>query len=96
MHIVVHSEVGFLESTNQLLWQLCDPMQLSGEGGYYLTVFSSIISLLHRVYLPSLATATSLDDAILEEDELPSDNPCCVPAKEEEEGGWSRKVKFWK
>lgn len=96
--VVIQSEVGSLESTNQFLWQLCDPTQFSGESGYYLTVFSSIISLLHRVHIPSLETATTLEDAIPEEDsEFMNDTPNNNETPQEDDSGkWHRKVKFWK
>jgi len=100
MHIVVQSEVENLESINQFMWQLCDPTQLLGEGGYYLTVFSSIVSLLHRVHLPSLAGATMLDDAIREEDPnyeaIGPDGKVLHPATQVGGGRWHRKVRFWK
>lgn len=95
MHIIVQSEVGLLESTNQYLWQLCDPMQLSGEGGYYLTVYSSIVSLLHRVSLPALATAMTLDDAIQEEENDTVGNVGVLPPDGDKDK-WKSKVKFWK
>jgi hypothetical protein len=72
-------------------------MQLSGEGGYYLTVFSSIVSLLHRIHLPSLPTATSLDDVIQDEDcDAANGNVGVIPEDEGQASKWKRKVKFWK
>eukprot|EP00026_Physarum_polycephalum_P007117 Phypoly_transcript_07171.p1 GENE.Phypoly_transcript_07171~~Phypoly_transcript_07171.p1 ORF type:complete len:246 (+),score=37.32 Phypoly_transcript_07171:712-1449(+) len=96
MHVIVQSEVGHLESTNQFLWQLCDPMQLQGEGGYYLTVFSSIVSLLHRIQIQSLTTANSMDDVIQDEDEAENGNVGVIPEEEGQASKWKRKVKFWK
>lgn len=91
MHVIVNSEVGGLESTNQFLWQLCDPMQLTGESGYYLTVFSSILSLIIRVDPNALPNATSLDDAIRED----QDTSAATTANEED-SGWKKKMQFWK
>lgn len=97
MYVVVHSEVGGLESTNQFLWQLCDPLQLSGEGGYYLTVFSSVVSLLHRIDLITLPIAGSLDDVLRED--LDQDNPGSLQDLASNEHGpsrWRKMVQFWK
>ena len=112
MYIIIQSEVGQLESTNQFLWQLCDPTQLSGEGGYYLTVFSSIVSLLHRIHLPALPAAESMDDVIQGEGNVDGDNEAehgggggggnvgVTPPEEEDVGSagkWRKRVsRFWK
>ncbi|EFA83487.1 vacuolar sorting protein 9 domain-containing protein [Heterostelium album PN500] len=65
IYVVVNSGVKDLEFINQYLWQLCDPDRLGGEGGYYLTVFSSTLSLLRSLNMENIERATMIDDLIL-------------------------------
>ncbi|GAM21165.1 hypothetical protein SAMD00019534_043400, partial [Acytostelium subglobosum LB1] len=64
IYVVVNSGVNELEFINQYLWQLCDPDKMGGEGGYYLTVFSSTLSLLRSLKMDNFETATIIDDLI--------------------------------
>jgi len=64
LYVVVNSGVKDLEFTNQYLWQLSDPDKLGGEGGYYLTVFSSILSLIKSLNMENIEKATIVDDLI--------------------------------
>ncbi|KAN0016274.1 hypothetical protein ACTFIU_006238 [Dictyostelium citrinum] len=64
LYVVVNSGVKDLEFTNQFLWQLSDPDRLCGEGGYYLTVFSSILSLIKSLNMENFEKATIIDDLI--------------------------------
>eukprot|EP01111_Echinosteliopsis_oligospora_P013520 TRINITY_DN4864_c0_g1_i1.p1 TRINITY_DN4864_c0_g1~~TRINITY_DN4864_c0_g1_i1.p1 ORF type:complete len:630 (+),score=127.50 TRINITY_DN4864_c0_g1_i1:156-2045(+) len=64
IYIVINSEIKDLESMSQYIWLLGDPDQLTGEGGYYMTVFSSVISLLKNLDMSQLATAESFDNII--------------------------------
>eukprot|EP00824_Muranothrix_gubernata_P002921 TRINITY_DN13529_c0_g1_i1.p1 TRINITY_DN13529_c0_g1~~TRINITY_DN13529_c0_g1_i1.p1 ORF type:complete len:249 (-),score=45.18 TRINITY_DN13529_c0_g1_i1:59-805(-) len=43
IYVIVRSEMEDLETTAELMWSLCDPEKLTGEGGYYLTVFGSAL-----------------------------------------------------
>ncbi|GAM17473.1 hypothetical protein SAMD00019534_006480 [Acytostelium subglobosum LB1] len=64
IYVVVNSGVKDLEFTNQYLWQLCDSDRLSGEGEYYLTVFSSTLSLIRSLKMDNVERATMIDDLI--------------------------------
>ncbi|KAF2078239.1 hypothetical protein CYY_000429 [Polysphondylium violaceum] len=64
LYVVVNSGVKDLEFTNQYLWQLSDPDKLGGEGGYYLTVFSSILSLIKSLNMENIDKANIVDDLI--------------------------------
>ncbi|KYQ88769.1 vacuolar sorting protein 9 domain-containing protein [Tieghemostelium lacteum] len=79
IYVVVNSGIKELEFTNQFLWQLSDPERLGGEGGYYLTVFSSVLSLLKSLNLENVDKVTMIDDLIpsieLKEDIQPPSKP---------------------
>ncbi|EGC34981.1 hypothetical protein DICPUDRAFT_152723 [Dictyostelium purpureum] len=64
LYVVVNSDVKDLEFANQFLWQLSDPDRLCGEGGYYLTVFSSILSLIKSLNMENIDKASIIDDLI--------------------------------
>jgi hypothetical protein len=46
IYVVTHSSLGGLESQSQFIWNLADPDDLTGERGYYLTMFSSVIEFI--------------------------------------------------
>lgn len=46
IYVVSNSNAVHLESICQYLWLLSDPTELSGEGGYYLTLFSSVVEYI--------------------------------------------------
>lgn len=46
IYVISHSDICELESLSQYLWLLSDPNELSGESGYYLTVFTSVVEFL--------------------------------------------------
>eukprot|EP01132_Coremiostelium_polycephalum_P000973 gene973-1238_t len=64
LYVVVNSGVEDLELINQFCWQLGDPEKLSGEGGYYLTVFSSTLSLIKSLNMDKIENATIIDELI--------------------------------
>jgi len=46
IYVIVHADVEQLETLSEYVYELCDPEQLNGEGGYYLTVFVSSLQYL--------------------------------------------------
>lgn len=59
LFVVVNSNIAFLEVTKQFLWGLCERGSLTGEGGYYLTVFEATVEYIHSFDV----TATSPNDS---------------------------------
>ena len=63
------------------MWALCDPDQLSGETGYYITMFSSVVEYLknwepsekrltvNRDFLTLSMSKSKNNDLVLEEDD---------------------------
>lgn len=49
IYVVVHCDIQNMETTSEILWSLSDPEQLNGEGGYYLTTFSSALHYIKTV-----------------------------------------------
>lgn len=49
IYVVVHSGVRQPQLLAEMLWNLCDPEKLNGEGGYYLTVFCSALEYLKNL-----------------------------------------------
>jgi len=63
IYVVCHSKLRSLQTTANFLFSLCDPEQLNGESGYYLTVFESSLQFIKSIDLASfthepLVTAT--------------------------------------
>jgi hypothetical protein len=56
IYVVVNSAVKDLETVSQYLCFLNDPDQLSGEGGYYLTVFSSTLEYLKKIEISDISS----------------------------------------
>eukprot|EP00005_Dracoamoeba_jomungandri_P013178 CAMPEP_0174265354 /NCGR_PEP_ID=MMETSP0439-20130205/26179_1 /TAXON_ID=0 /ORGANISM="Stereomyxa ramosa, Strain Chinc5" /LENGTH=957 /DNA_ID=CAMNT_0015351775 /DNA_START=289 /DNA_END=3163 /DNA_ORIENTATION=- len=54
IYVVAQSEIKNPELEAEFLWKMCDERQLSGEGGYYLTVFTSSIKYIKTHWLDSL------------------------------------------
>jgi len=46
MYVFVQADVNSPLTLCEYLWNLCDPEQLNGEGGYYLTVFGCALEYL--------------------------------------------------
>lgn len=59
LFVVVSSNIDYLEVTKQFLWGLCERGSLTGEGGYYLTVFEATVEYIHSFD----QTATSPNDS---------------------------------
>jgi hypothetical protein len=58
IYVVVNSDLRDLETTANYIWNLSEPEALSGEGGYYLTVFCSAIEFIKN--FESSSTSTSV------------------------------------
>ena len=81
IYVTVQSNLTNLQSTTDFMWALCDPDQLSGETGYYITMFSSVVEYLknwepsekrltvNRDFLTLSMSKSKNNDLVLEEDD---------------------------
>eukprot|EP01113_Clastostelium_recurvatum_P026874 TRINITY_DN3229_c0_g1_i2.p1 TRINITY_DN3229_c0_g1~~TRINITY_DN3229_c0_g1_i2.p1 ORF type:complete len:785 (-),score=160.34 TRINITY_DN3229_c0_g1_i2:80-2434(-) len=65
--VLVNSDVAQHFTLHDFLWQLADPDQLTGESGYYLTVYSSAINLILSLMMddPAQVRAATVIDTLI-------------------------------
>lgn len=66
--VVVHAGLRDPLVTKQLLWSMCNPTALQGEGGYYLTVFEAALE-----YVKAVDMSTGSVEALQESEALDDD-----------------------
>eukprot|EP01121_Diplochlamys_sp_Union-15-3_P013691 TRINITY_DN4282_c0_g1_i2.p1 TRINITY_DN4282_c0_g1~~TRINITY_DN4282_c0_g1_i2.p1 ORF type:complete len:119 (-),score=14.98 TRINITY_DN4282_c0_g1_i2:68-424(-) len=54
IYVVANSEVENMEAISQYLWSLADPEELTGQLGYYLTVFCSSLEFIKNTSLEEM------------------------------------------
>lgn len=64
IYVIIHSNISNLESQSQYIWNLSDPDDLTGESGYYLTMFSSTIEYLKDLSEPQPNSTSNITDSI--------------------------------
>lgn len=86
IYIVSSSAITGLESLIQFLWLVSDPAELSGESGYYLTMFTSVVEFIKNYEEPVFETKPKegLQKSQSFQDDIPSVSSEKIPIKNEE------------
>lgn len=61
--VVAHSHLDMMETLSEYLYAVCDPSQLNGEGGFYLTVFNSALQFIKGMDTSSLTAPEASEES---------------------------------